>query len=120
ILPVEIKRLGGKIDVVPSYKTIRPAKEAGELKELLLEGGIDIITFTSSSTVTNFVSIFKKAEIPELLKGVVVACIGPITADTAKENGIKVDIMPKEYTIPALTSAMAGFYKKSILKAVSN
>lgn len=119
IIPIEIKRLGGKIDVVPSYKTIRPAKEAGELKELLLEGGVDIVTFTSSSTVTNFVAMFRKAEIPELLDGVCVACIGPITADTAKENGIKVDIMPKEYTIPALTEAMAGYYREK-LEAASN
>ncbi|MBI5642596.1 MAG: uroporphyrinogen-III C-methyltransferase [Deltaproteobacteria bacterium] len=113
VIPVEIKRLGGRIDVVPSYKTVKPSKEAGELKGLFREGGVDIVTFTSASTVTNFVSMFKKAELSELLKGVNIACIGPITADTAKEYGIKVDIMPKDYTIPALTDAMAGYFKDS-------
>ena len=111
ILPEEIKRLGGKIDVAPAYRTLKPSKAAGELKELLLEGGVDIVTFTSSSTVTNFVSMFKRKELPELLKGCTIAAIGPITADTAKGYGIKVDIMPKDYTIPALTEAMAEYFK---------
>ncbi|MEK7773141.1 MAG: uroporphyrinogen-III C-methyltransferase, partial [Deltaproteobacteria bacterium] len=95
VLPVEIKRLGGSIDVVAAYKTVRPKKEAGELKKLLVNGRIDIVTFTSSSTVTNFLSLFKKAEVGELLKGVRIACIGPITADTAKSYGLNADIMPK-------------------------
>lgn len=112
ILPQEIKRLGGKIDVAPAYRTVKPTKEAGELKGLLLEGGVDVITFTSSSTVTNFVAMFKKKELPDLLKSCTIACIGPITADTAKGYGIKVDIMPKDYTIPALTGAMAEYFKK--------
>lgn len=112
ILPEEITRLGGKIDVVPSYKTIKPTKEAGELKRLLTEGKVDVVTFTSSSTVTNFTSMFKKAELLELLKPVTVACIGPITADTAKGYGINVDIMPKDYTIPALTEAMAEHFRQ--------
>lgn len=111
IIPQEIKRLGGKIDVAPAYRTVRPAREAGEMRKLFLEGGIDLVTFTSSSTVTNFVKMFKKPEIPGLLKGCKVACIGPITADTAKGYGITVDIMPKDYTIPALTRAMADYFK---------
>ena len=111
VLPEEIKRCGGKIDVAPAYRTLKPSKAAGELKELFLEGGVDIVTFTSSSTVTNFVSMFKRKELPELLKGCTIAAIGPITADTAKGYGIKVDIMPKDYTIPALTQAMAEYFK---------
>jgi uroporphyrinogen III methyltransferase/synthase len=55
--------------------------------------------------------MFKKKELPELLKGCTIAAIGPITADTAKGYGIKVDIMPKDYTIPALTQAMAEYFK---------
>ncbi len=112
VLPIEIKRLGGRIDVVPAYKTVRPKKEADELKKLLKEGGVDIVTFTSSSTVTNFLSMFKKGEGPELVRPVYVACIGPITAETAREARIRVDIMPKSYTIPALTEAMAEFFRQ--------
>lgn len=111
IIPTEIKKLGGRIDVAPAYKTIRPKKEADVLRKLLTEGRVDIVTFTSSSTVTNFAAMFGKKELPGLLKGVKVACIGPITADTAKEYGLKVDIMPKDYTIPALTAAMADYYR---------
>ncbi len=110
VLPADIKRLGGRIDVVPAYKTVRPKKEAEELKRLLREGGVDVVTFTSSSTVTNFLGMFKKGEGRELLKTARVACIGPITAGTANESGIRVDIMPKSYTIPALTEAMAEFF----------
>ncbi|MDP2690519.1 MAG: uroporphyrinogen-III synthase, partial [Deltaproteobacteria bacterium] len=116
ILPDEIRTLGGHIDVAPAYKTVRPAKAAGELKRMLAEGEIDVVTFTSSSTVTNFASMLRKAELPGLLKGVKVACIGPITADTAKKFGLSVDIMPSDYTIPALTEAMADYFRKQGLK----
>lgn len=112
VIPQEIKRLGGRIDVAPAYRTVKPAKAASELRRLFGEGGVDVVTFTSSSTVTNFVGSFRKGELSGLLKGVTVACIGPITADTAKANGITVDIMPKDYTIPALTEAMADYFKK--------
>lgn len=111
ILPIEIKRLGGSIDVVPAYKTVRPVKEAGELKGMLSKGGVDVVTFTSSSTVTNFMGLFKKKEEAlKLLKGVKVACIGPITADTAREYGLSVDIMPDKYTIPGLTRALSDYF----------
>ncbi len=111
ILPVEIKRLGGSIDVCPAYKTIRPKNETAEAQRMLAEGGVDVVTFTSSSTVTNFVKMFKKGAAAEMLKGVKVACIGPITAKTAEDNGIRVDIMPKEYTVAALTEEMSAYYK---------
>ena len=111
VLPAEIKRLGGRIDVVPAYKTVRPKKEAEGLKGLLREGRIDVVTFTSSSTVTNFLGMFKKGEGRELLKSVRVACIGPITAATAGENGIRVDIMPRSYTVAGLTEAMVEFFR---------
>jgi len=111
VIPTEIERLGGKIDVVPTYKTVKPAKEAGSLRDLLLGGEVDCITFTSASTVNNFVSVFKRTELVELLKSSRIACIGPITAEAAKGYGINVDIMPKVYTIAALTEAMAEYYR---------
>jgi len=113
VIPDEIRRLGGKIDVAPAYRTVRPAKAAGELRELFGEGMVDVITFTSASTVTNFVSMFTKKELPGLLKGCTIAAIGPITAKAAEVNGMKVDIMPKEYTIPSLTQAMAEYFKRA-------
>ena len=110
VLPEEIRKLGGKIDVVTVYRTIKPVKETRELKKLLADRAVDVVTFTSSSTVENFISLGKKTEIKRLLKGVTVACIGPITKGTAEKYGFKVDIMPEEYTIPALAEAVARHF----------
>ena len=110
VIPTEIRRFGGRIDVVTTYETVRPVKEAGKVKRLLKEGKIDVATFTSSSTVENFASLFKKVELKRLLKGVKVACIGPVTAKTAKGLGLKVSIMPKKYTIPDFAKAIADYF----------
>lgn len=112
ILPEEITRQGGHIDVAPAYMTIMPKEKVREIKKLLKQGSIDAVTFTSSSTVSNFAALFGKKELPVLLKRAKIACIGPITAGTAREHGLKVDIMPKKYTVPALTEAMADYYGK--------
>ena len=117
VLPTEIRRLGGRIDVVPVYRTVRPRKSAEEMREVLRSGGVDVVTFTSSSTVTNFAGSFRKGELPGLLDGVRVACIGPITAATARGYGLTVDIMPKKYTIPGLTEAMAEYFRNETIKA---
>jgi uroporphyrinogen III methyltransferase/synthase len=69
----------------------------------LKEGHIDMVTFTSSSTVKNLVNIVGSAEV---LNGVKTACIGPVTADTAKSLGIEPDIIAKEYTIDGLVEAI--------------
>ncbi len=107
ILPEEIVRLGGKIDVVPVYRTIRPRGKREEARKLLREGAIDAVTFTSSSTVSNFMAMFKKGEGVALLENTKVACIGPITADTARRYGVEVDIMASRYTMNGLTEAMS-------------
>ncbi len=114
VLPDTIKEFGGVVDIAPVYRTVRPVKKAKALKELLEKGEIDVVTFTSSSTVTNFSSLFTKKELPVLLNEVTVACIGPVTAQTAKAAGLTVDIMPAEYTIPAFTDAIAEYYKVNI------
>ena len=112
ILPIEINRLGGHIDVAPVYKTIRPRSGVAEIRKSFGAGEINAVTFTSSSTVTNFAAMFKRGEAAELLKGSQVACIGPVTAATAKELGFSVEIMAKEYTMPGLTDAMEKYYSK--------
>ncbi|MBI5285963.1 MAG: uroporphyrinogen-III C-methyltransferase [Deltaproteobacteria bacterium] len=110
LLPEEIRRLGGRVDVVTAYRTVRPKGKVDEVRRLLEERKVDVVTFSSSSTVTNFVTMFKKGEIPSLLDGVAVACIGPITRDTAAGFGIKTNIMPGRYTIPALTEAIVELF----------
>ncbi|MCK5237025.1 MAG: uroporphyrinogen-III C-methyltransferase [Deltaproteobacteria bacterium] len=114
VIPKEIKKLGGKIDVAPSYKTICPKKEAEEIKSLIKKGKVDVVTFTSGSTVTNFVSLFKKNELTKALKSITVACIGPVTTKTAEDFGLTVKIKAKKYTLDGLASAMERYFTKEL------
>jgi len=80
---------------------------------MLEHGKIDAITFTSSSTVSNFMTLLEGTANPvDLLKTVVKASIGPITSDTAKSLGIEPDIEAEEYTIAGLVDSLLKFYKK--------
>ena len=115
VLPEEIRNSGGNIDVVPAYKNVKPLEDREPIKRLLKEGAINVITFTSSSTVKNFVEMFDRDELPSLIKGTTIASIGPITAETAKKLGIKTDIMPESYTIPGLTEAIVDYFLKKQL-----
>lgn len=112
ILPETLRERGARVDVVPAYQTVLPAERADEIVLRLKQGEIDCLTFTSSSTVTNFFSLFKKEEIMPLLEKPVIACIGPVTAETAKKLGLEVDIMPSEYTIGGLTEAIRSHFEK--------
>jgi len=104
--------MGAEVDVVEVYRTVKPRGGSNRLKQLLTDGGINAITFTSSSTVNHFAELLQKENLRELLKGVVIACIGPVTARTAKGLGMRVQIQPKEYTIPGLTKAIAEYFGK--------
>jgi uroporphyrinogen III methyltransferase/synthase len=110
ILPNGLKKMGAGVDVVEVYRTVKPKGGSKRLKELLAEGKIDGIAFTSSSTVDHFVKLLKKENLEKLLKGIVIACIGPVTARTAREWGMKVKIQPKQYTIPGLTRAISQYF----------
>ncbi len=112
ILPNGLRRMGVELDVVEVYRTVRPRGGLKKLKKLLTEGKMDVITFTSSSTVEHFADLLKKEDLNKLVKGVAIACIGPVTARTAKEWGLKVRIQPKQYTVPALTRAIAEYFTK--------
>jgi len=113
VLPTGLRKLGAEVDVVAVYRTIRPRGGSRRLKKLLAERKIDVITFTSSSTVDHFAELLKKEDLKNLLKGIAIACIGPVTARTAKEWGLKVQIQPKRYTIPGLTRAIADYFPPS-------
>jgi uroporphyrinogen III methyltransferase/synthase len=102
--------MGAKVDVVEVYRTVKPRGGSRRLKQLLEKGKVDVITFTSSSTVSHFIDLLKKEDVKNLLKEVALACIGPVTARTVKEASLKVHIQPKEYTIPGLTQAIAEYF----------
>lgn len=113
-LPKALEEAGARVDVVPAYRTVRPeTSERGRVEALLAGGAVDCITFTSSSTVINFATLFDTMDLSQLLEGVRVACIGDITAATAAEYHLQTDILPNEYTIPALTRAIVDYYSKA-------
>ncbi|MGV7221079.1 MAG: uroporphyrinogen-III C-methyltransferase [Nitrospinales bacterium] len=111
ILPHTLRDLGAKIDVAPAYQTILPVTLKDDLQTKLQDGDIDAITFTSSSTVQNFMKIFGD-DLKPLLKKTTIACIGPVTAKTAESLGLKVDIIPENYTIEALTQTIENYFKE--------
>ena len=113
ILPEKIKEMGGQIDVVPVYETIRPTGKSEEVRDLLKKGVVSCITFTSSSTVENFAGMFPEDDLPSLVEKASIACIGPITAQTAREYGLEVKIMPGEYTIEALAAKVVEYFSQS-------
>ncbi len=112
VLPQGLVRLGVEVDVAPVYKTrhvtaIPPAAQAA-----FQEGRVDILTFTSSATVHNFVLLVGKERFQALAKDAVVAAIGPITGGTLKEYGITAQVQPDDFTIPALAAAVVDYFKK--------
>jgi uroporphyrinogen III methyltransferase / synthase len=110
VLPRGLGKMGAKVDVVVAYQTVKPKGGSRRLKKLLRDGVIDVITFTSSSTVNHFAELLKKEDLKKLLDGIAIACIGPITARTAKKWEMRVQILPKQYTIPALTRSIAEYF----------
>jgi uroporphyrinogen III methyltransferase/synthase len=112
ILPEELGKRGADVDVVAAYRTVIPDAGGEEIISLIEDGQIDLITFTSSSTVTHFAEIIGIDILAELLKGVTVASIGPITAEKAKELGIETHIMPDEYTIEGMVWEIVRYYRE--------
>jgi uroporphyrinogen III methyltransferase/synthase len=112
VLPVELVKLGANVDEIPAYETVRPDHDKGRVKDMLERGEIDMVTFTSSSTVSNFMEMFheERQHLKEWMAKVGVACIGPITARTAEERGLSVSLIPEEYTIEALTNAIVDYF----------
>jgi len=105
VLPDELRARGAQVDVVPVYRTV-PGTGDPEVLARLRAGDVDAVTFTSSSTVRNFARLAEGVD----LTGVAVACIGPVTAATARELGMRVDVEPAEYTVPALVEALAAHF----------
>ncbi|HZC18973.1 MAG TPA: uroporphyrinogen-III synthase, partial [Rubrobacteraceae bacterium] len=106
VLPEKLRELGARVVVPPTYESV-PAGEGKEaLQRRLLAGEIACVTFTASSTVENFVRAFGEEETGRILSKSRVACIGPITAETARSHGIRVDAEADEYTIPGLVNAV--------------
>ena len=139
-LAIGLREKGAVVDEVDAYRTVPATGEAGRVCQLLASGQVDVVTFTSSSTVRNFFGLLQQGtgnkerrkggegrgsrveqggqgalteqrRAVELLQGVKVACIGPITSQTARELGLRVDIEATEYTIAGLVDALEEYYE---------
>ena len=110
VFPEKVRELGGEIDVFTAYKTIKPEVHGKRLKRFLKEGRISIATFTSAATFNNYMEIMGEDAL-DLLKDVIIAVIGPVTAKAVEKAGLTVHIMPEEATVDAMV--------KEIIKRVT-
>lgn len=113
ILPAELKKMGARVDEIIVYSAEPVREHAASLIDMLKEKTVDIVTFTSSSTVSNFKSLLPDADFENLMSGVHVASIGPITSETAEKLGFKVDLTATDYTIPGLVEAIVQYQAAS-------
>ena len=112
-LPKTLEKVGARVDVVPAYRTELPADLDRGRIAAMLSGSADCIAFTSSSTVRNLARLFDTQDLSSMLAGVVIACIGDITATTAADYGLSVKIQPQQFTIPALAQAIAEHFSNN-------
>lgn len=116
VLGDELRKAGAEVSEVIAYRTVLAEIEREgdpDIYRMLLEKRVDVVTFTSASTVRNFVQVFGAEQAPDLLNATKVASIGPVTAEAAEQYGIKTAIMPKEYTIPALVEAIVDHFRSA-------
>ena len=113
VIPRQLRDLGAQVDVVEAYETVIPRSSRARLRALLEDPKRrpDVITFTSSSTVRNFLALLGKntkhgRDARAYIGGARLASIGPVTSSTLRELGLPVDIEAKEYTIPGLIRAI--------------
>lgn len=111
LLPEALTGLGALVDEVTAYRTVSGEGQGERIVEMLSKGEIHVITFTSSSTVRNFVNMLGVTDFDNLLADATVACIGPVTADTARDMGVRVDLVAEEYTIEGLVSSILYYFK---------
>jgi uroporphyrinogen III methyltransferase/synthase len=110
ILPDKLREAGAEVVVPPAYESAPSSEGKNELARRLGAGEVDCVTFTASSTVENFVGAFGPGEAVGLLAETRVVCIGPITAETARGHGLRVDTEAEEYTIPGLVEAVVDLF----------
>ena len=108
VIPRELRKAGAQVDAVEAYETVVPERSRRRLHSALKNPrkSPHVVTFTSSSTVRNFVQLLGARRGPKLLDGIQTASIGPVTSATLRELGLPVDIAAREFTIPGLVTAI--------------
>jgi len=110
VLPETLAARGATVDEVIAYRAIPPPDaDVPGLRAALAAGSIDALTFTSSSTVRHFVALLGRDALRALGR-TVVACIGPVTAETAREEGLPAHVCPADYTVAALAAALVDHF----------
>ena len=111
VVPRVLTEKGARVEVVEAYETVVPRLPAGELRRLLTPPP-DVITFTSSSTAANFAQLAGQENVAELVRGVAVASIGPITSESVRKLGLTVAIEATESTIPGLVQVHRRVFQR--------
>ncbi len=111
-LAVELRQRGAVVEEIAAYRTVMRPLEPQAVEQVLAKRP-DVITFTSSSTVRGFLTALHGINVSEVLRGVAIACIGPITAKTAREAGLTPQIVAEEYTMSGLTRAIVAYFRAS-------
>jgi uroporphyrinogen III methyltransferase / synthase len=111
VLPDTLRKWGAAVDVVVAYRTAVPVLDVEPLAKRIRRREVQVITFTSSSTVKNFVRLFNRKNLAEIVNGSAIACIGPVTAYTVEQLGGHAAIVATEFTIPGLVSAIVDHFE---------
>lgn len=110
VLAEGLEKLGASVEEVACYRTVAAKADPSEAAELLRSGELDMLTFTSSSTVTHTIGLLEGVVPRDVLQRVPAACIGPITAETARKLSLNVKVVANEYTIEGLVNALVSHY----------
>ncbi len=110
VLPAELTRMGARVHEITVYDTRLADGDRQVLVDALANGRVDLVTFTSSSTVKNFRKLLPDERFKDLIRSLTVASIGPITTRTAEELGFTVHIQARHYTIDGLCDVIVEHY----------
>lgn len=109
----ELRRRGGDVDLAIAYRTVAGDEDLAELRELIATNAIDVVTFTSASTVSNFFEMLTPAERKRIFDGVLIASIGPVTSDAIKALGRAPDVEAKSASVQSLHDAVVALSSRA-------
>jgi uroporphyrinogen-III synthase len=121
VIPRELRKAGARVDVVEAYETVVPQSSRARLRAALKSPGQrpHVVTFTSSSTVRNFVALLGGSRVHPSLDGILTASIGPVTSSTLREFGVGVDVEAKKFTVPGLVHAIVTRAKSAHVESTT-
>lgn len=109
-----LTKAGAIVDEIVVYETYLPEESKNMLKEMIKAKQLDVLTFTSPSTVEHFMQVIEKYQLKEEIDGCLIACIGPVTKEKLESMGINVDVMPETFTVEEMLKGVMLYYKQYI------